>query len=124
MKNWYLNPDTKDVELDLNFNLKFTTSLKEYVAQKIENVLRTFKNEWFLNRDLGLPYYDRILIKNADINDVNNLLRAAVMGIFEIIQILEFDSVYDTETRVYSVSFKAKASDETTTEEVEGVVVI
>lgn len=102
-----MDPATYDIVKDDNFQLRFTATLTEYVAQKIENLLSTFQNEWFLDRSLGLPYYDRILIKNADLDDVDNLFQSTITGVTEVEELLEYESDFDTSQRKYTVTFKA-----------------
>jgi hypothetical protein len=92
------------------------------VSQKIENALSLFEGEWFLNQEAGIPYYDRILIKGADINDVNSIFIAAISAISEVEDILEFETEYDSVLRKYNVTFKVTASE--TGEEVEGTVTV
>lgn len=110
MKNLYLDSLNYDLTLK-NFNLRFTEDVTEYVSQKIENELKTFKKEWFLNRDIGIPYFDRVLIKKADLDDVNNIFRTVVSSIPEVKEVLKFDTFYDNNTRTYTINFKVKASE-------------
>jgi hypothetical protein len=121
MKNLYLNTLEYDLTVE-DFNLKLTSTLTEYVGQKIENTLSTFNGEWFLNFELGIPYYSRILIKNADLSDVNNILLTAIAGINEVQEILEFDTTFDGTERKYTVEFKVVASDGIEEETIEGTV--
>lgn len=122
MRNLYLDPATYDLVVTDVFNLRFTTNLTEYVSQKIENTLSLFQGEWFLDQEAGIPYYDRILIKGADLNDVNSIFIAAVSSIPEVDEIVEFDTTYDNSLRKYTVTFKVMASE--TGEEVEGAVTV
>lgn len=122
MRNLYLDPSTYDLVVTDAFNLRFTTNLTEYVSQKIENTLSLFQGEWFLDQEAGIPYYDRILIKGADLNDVNSIFIAAVSSIPEVDEIVEFDTAYDNSLRKYTVTFKVTASE--TGEEIEGTVTV
>lgn len=122
MKNLYLDPATKDLTIGTDGNYRFTENLSEYVSQKIENNLQTYQNEWFLNPTLGLPYFDRILIKNADLDDVNTLLQAEILKIAEVERILEFDVEFDSVNRIYTVTFSVKITGET--EPLEGEVTL
>jgi hypothetical protein len=104
-KNLYLNANTYDLEIQ-NFNLRMTSNIVEYVAQKIENTLKTFKNEWFLNPDIGIPFYDRILIKGADINDVNTIFQKAVLDIPEVSELISF--IVEQVGRTYTAELEAQ----------------
>lgn len=121
MKNYYLDPLTNDVTLNSTNNLRLTTTFTEYVAQKIINNLKTFKGEWYQNIELGIPYYDRILIKNADLDDINNIFQIEILDIPEVTEILEFEAEFDNENRQYNINFKVLAQEVSGTEvEVEG----
>jgi hypothetical protein len=111
MKNYYIDPLTDDVTLDSTNNLRFTETLTEYVSQKIINNLQTFKGEWYQNIDLGVPYYDRVLIKNPDLDDVDNLFQSEILEVDEVVEILEYESEFDNSTRKYTVNFKVLAQE-------------
>ena len=120
MKNFYLDPATFDLIIDNTFNIRMTENLVEYVSAKIENKLKTFTGEWFLNEDIGLPFFDRILIKNADLNDVTNLFRAEVLSIPEVTGLISFEVDQDNATRTFSITLEASVSEVETT----GVITI
>ena len=113
--NMYLDPVTGDVTTK-NFNLRLTETLTEYVSQKIENKLKTFLNEWYLDRDIGLPYYQRIFTKQADIDDVNSIFRSEINSLDEVVEIIEFEVDYNNTLRKYSIAFNAKIEDPETGE--------
>lgn len=109
-KNLYLDAVNYDLTLS-NFQLRLTDNLTEYMSQKIENVLSTFAGEWFLDFSIGLPYFDRILIKTADLNDVRNIFLIAITGIPEVEEIISFDTDFIVGTRKYTIDFKVKVKD-------------
>jgi hypothetical protein len=88
MRNLYLAQDTHDLVVTDAHNLRFTTTLTEYVSQKIENALS---------------------IKNADLDDVNNIFLVVITGIPEVVEVLEFETDYDNSIRKYTVNFKVLA---------------
>ena len=51
----------------------------EYVRQKISIRLKWFLGEWYLNLVLGVPYYEKILIKNPNRLDVIGYLKRQVL---------------------------------------------
>ena len=119
MRNLSLDTTTYDLAVGLDYNLTFTTTDSEFAAQKIGNKLRTFLGEWFLDRDLGIPFYDRILIKQADLNDVNNLFLMAIKSVEEVEEVISFETDFNGSTREYTINFTVKI---TTGETVEGSV--
>ncbi|KKL60236.1 hypothetical protein LCGC14_2207360 [marine sediment metagenome] len=109
-KNLYLDEINHDLTLT-DFQLRLTDNLTEYMAQKIENVLSTFAEEWFLDFTIGLPYFDRILIKTADQNDVHNIFLMAITDIPEVEEVIEFETDFISSTRTFTVDFKVKVRD-------------
>ena len=109
-KNLYLDETNFDLTLE-NFQLRLTSTLTEYMAQKIENVLSTFAEEWFLDFSIGLPYFDRILIKTADQNDVHNIFLIAITDIPEVEEVIKFETDFISSTRTFTVVFEVKVRD-------------
>lgn len=119
MKNLYLDILNKDLTLTTGKNLRLTVNATEFISQKIENVLLFFKGEWFLNRELGIPYLaqnneDRddptknIFVKNPDISFINTILSAAIEAIEGVEEIISFTTNIDNTTREYSVTYQIK----------------
>lgn len=123
LKNLYQDYITKDLILDTNFNLKWTSNLAEFVSQKIENVLSFVLNEWWLNIELGLDYYGTILIKNPDINYINSLFaREIINRIPEITSIKYLNVIIDTQNRSYSARFSVTASEVVVTGAINNII--
>jgi len=108
--NLYLSPETNDLEVSHDLNLKTTTNTVEELGQKLEVRLAFFQNEWFLNRDFGVPYYERILKKQADLIEVDFILRTIITTTPGVRRVLDFDSVYIGESRVYKVTFSVETT--------------
>ena len=106
----YIDPATRDLAIDADYNLRLTADAGEYVSQKIEARLRWYRGEWFLARSGGVPYFQSILGK-ADLNEVNALLLAAVVNTDGVAEVLDFQVAYDGTEREYSVTFTVRAAD-------------
>ncbi len=113
-KNLYLDVITKDLSLTPTKNLRFTGTNVEFVSQKIENKLKFFQRNWYLDYEAGIPYFDVIFKKNPDINLVTTILRRQIETIPEVQEILMFDVEYNTSTRTYSVYIETQVDDEET----------
>lgn len=122
MRSLYIDPITKDLSVNSSYNLRFTSNVVEYVAQKIEAKLLFFKNEWYLNRSLGIPYIDEtdrrdptknIFIKNPDIDFITNLFLIEINSITEVDQILKLDVDINTTTRTLIIDFEVVALEQT-----------
>jgi hypothetical protein len=86
-----------------------------YVANKIRIALRTFHNEWFLNINAGLPYYEDILIKNPNLDFVSDLYQSEILSISEVDSLDEFTLSLNA-TRQLDIFFIAILTDGTTVE--------
>lgn len=112
-KNLYLDVINKDLTLTEEKNLKLTSTLTEFVSQKIENVLLFFKEEWFLDFEKGIPYFESIYTKNPDINLINTIYIRELRTIPEIEKILKFDVEFDARERQLTIDFEVLATDGT-----------
>ena len=92
-----------------NGDLKLTLNQSESLAQRLKVKLSTFQGEWFLNDQLGLPYYQRIFTKGVSKATVDTIYLRAISSEPEVIQVLDFDSSMDNANRIYSLSFKVRS---------------
>ena len=105
------DPDTDDMTLDANHQLARTESLADIVADRIRTRLRTFRGEHFLDRDLGVPYFEEVFKKNPDVERVRNLLLATTSEVEGVLKVLSFDTTFDAGSRIFSVRFKVLADE-------------
>jgi hypothetical protein len=119
MKNLYLDPLTNDLAVQ-NYQLRLTTDMTEWLSQKIENRLKLVLGEWFVNQSLGLPYFDKILKKNADIVLVNSIFLKTIKDtkitfagqVYGVKRILDFTVDYDNSARKYTLDFRVLSTEE------------
>ncbi len=109
--NLYLDPTTYDLILDGNFNLRITQTYTEWLSQKIENVLKTFKGEWFANFTIGVPFYESILKKNPNVTEVNAIFQNKIKGIDGVAELTKFDVSYDNSERTYSIDIEVLSNE-------------
>ena len=81
------------------------------VVQRLTIRLRLFASEWFLDRRKGVPYYERILVKNPDLGVVAATLQAVVLKTEGIVRLLTYQQRLDTDARALIVSLTAEATD-------------
>ena len=67
--------------------------------------LRLFLGEAFLNLEDGVPWYQQILVKNADKATVDGLLRDTILGTPGVTGLLAFNSTQNRSKRMMTVSF-------------------
>jgi hypothetical protein len=105
VKNLFLDPLTGDLSLR-NFNIRFTESQTEWLSQKLENKLKTIFGEWFANQFLGIEYFQKILKKQANLDEVGTLFKTQIKNTQGVSKILQFSIDYERNTRKYIVNFE------------------
>lgn len=86
------------------------TSGRQFISgiEEIEQTIRTrwklFLGEYFRDVSDGTPWFQRILVKNANLDEVNSILKNRITRTDGVIQILRFSPVFNNQTRTYSVS--------------------
>lgn len=110
MRSLYINPLTYDIET-IDNNLRFTENVTEWLSAKIEARLKTFYQEWFVNRTIGVPYFEEILKKQVDINNVQVILSDVIKQTTGVEELVSFIIDYNGTTRKYSYTFKVTAID-------------
>lgn len=109
-----LKIDTATGDLDLSTNDAILLSDGDDIRQHLRIRLRTFRGSWFLDLNVGIPFYDNILVKNPSINVVRSILRQAILTTPGITGIDTFSFDYDGDTRTLNIELVARitSSDE------------
>ena len=90
---------------------QLTTATSENLAQRLSIRLKTFKGEWFLDENLGIDYFGQVIGKNRKKATIDALLQSEIVRDAEVLQIAEYDSVYDNTLRKLNISFKIRTLD-------------
>lgn len=80
------------------------------VRQNVIQRLKTYLGEWFLNTQIGIPYYEQILIKNPSRGNVDGIFQNAILNTPGIVSLDKYKAVFDTQVRRYEVSFRATST--------------
>lgn len=80
----------------------------EYVRQKLSSRFKFFLGEWFLDRRLGIPYYQDVFVKNPDMLLVRSIFRQVVLGTPGIVSLPRFKALFDSATRKLSFDIGAQ----------------
>lgn len=96
----------------INFDLAFTGATDVYAAQKIRLKLSIFANEWYLNNTIGIDYFNNVLIKDPDINLIEDIFKTKILEMPEIQELISFEQEFDTALRKLTTTFKAKLVDD------------
>jgi hypothetical protein len=87
-----------------NGDLVLTTG-QEAIKQHILQRLKSYRGEWFLNIEDGVPYFQDILKKNPNPRAVDGALKVAIVETPGVTELTSFDLKYDTLTRGLKLSF-------------------
>lgn len=95
----------KDGDLVIkNGDLKLTEN-KTVIQQQIKRALLTLKGEWFLNKDLGIPYYQEILGQKNSIDTIKDIFVAAIQRIDGVKELVTLNLHLDNLKRSLSINF-------------------
>lgn len=90
-------------DLDIvNFDLQLTND-NQVVAQRVKQALLLFKGEWFLNRDIGIPYFENILGTRNSIDSVRSIFINAIRNVDGVKDLKEFNMDFEDETRLLAI---------------------
>lgn len=96
--------------LDSNWDMHLTAGNKiarvvgvDQVSQHIKERLQFFYEEWFLDRDAGLPWYQDIFVKPENLGLVEALIKKEIIETRGVKSLLEFSASFDKQTRGYTV---------------------
>ena len=103
-----LSPSFGDLMYDNN-GVTVTVDQADSVAQKLSIKLRTFKTEWFINTDTGIPYYQEIFGKVRNKQTIDAIFQKAILEEPDVLEIVEFSSSIDV-GRTYSLIFRVRTS--------------
>lgn len=72
------NPVIGDLYIGPDGNFAMTSTLSEEVAQLLYTRFRLFRGEWFLQPEIGVPYYQSILGVKVSLTIVSRILQQVV----------------------------------------------
>ncbi len=102
----------KQVGGDIDPTFKFTETLQEYAAIRLQENLSLFLGEWFLDTRQGLPYFRVIIGQRYDAAAVDSMFRRGALGSPGVASVDQLISRFDRKTRVLSIpSFKIRLKD-------------
>ena len=102
-----LDPVTHDI-IYINGKTLVTQSKADVVAQRLKIKLSTFLGEWFLDLDVGIPYFQQILNKIRNKSTVDTIFQKAIMEDPDVIEMISYTSDLDGRTRTFSLDFAVR----------------
>lgn len=99
-----LDPTTGDLALS-GGDLVLVSGV-EAIAQDLRFRLRFFAGEWFADIDQGLPYFDQVLVKNPNVDQVRGIFRDCILGTDGVKNLLDLSLAFDSALRTLTLTFK------------------
>jgi hypothetical protein len=79
----------------------------DFIIQRVTIRLKYFINDWFLNINFGLPYFEEILVKNPNAVAISDLIKNMILTTPGVEEITEFTFDYQAAQRFLAINFKA-----------------
>lgn len=105
-----LDPVTHDLIIE-NFQYKEISTKTEDLTQRIKIKLLTFKGEWFLDEDYGIPYFQDIFVKGITKEGVDDIFRVAISNEPDVVALTEYSSEFDNSTRIYTLTATVRTTE-------------
>lgn len=96
-----------DGDLDLEGGAKFTSGI-EGVTQLVGIAIKLFKEEWFLNLDKGMPWFQEILGEKYDEVNARRRLSEKILAVPGMVEIISLEMSFDATTRKMSVTHELR----------------
>jgi len=109
MTDILLDPETHDT-LFINGTTPVTYENRLTVAQRLKIKLLTFRGEYFLNTTEGIPYFQTIFKRGVSKSTIDTIFQEAILSEPDVLEIIEFNSIIDVQTRTYQLSFKVRTN--------------
>lgn len=96
-------------------DLILTTTKTEICAQTLGITLKTFRGEWFLNSNFGVPYLQEIVGIARKKETVDKIFLAQIANNVYVDNIDSYTSSFDLNERYYSMTVNVSVGEETVT---------
>ena len=107
-----------DLDLSLLTDVQLSTGLQA-VTQGVIIRIQTFRNEWFLDLDVGVDWFGRILGQKFNDSVIRAEIRRAILDTDDDIEILTLDTEFNRGTRDLRIDFEIRTVFGDTAEELE-----
>ena len=105
INNLAINQNTGDLDESAN-QINQVTEL-DAVAQNLYSTLKLFLGEYWLNKSLGVAYYEVIFQKNVDLSIKKTLIKNEILKKEYVIEITKFEAAFDSPDRKLGIVFSA-----------------
>lgn len=78
------------------------------VVQHVRTRLLFYKNEWFLNRNSGVAYFQEIFVKPSNPAATESIIKTEIIRTPGILSLITFAMEFDSVSRKLSITFTAE----------------
>lgn len=86
------------------------TEQDEAIQHKIGQELKFFFAEWFLNQNRGIPYFQRIYVKNPDPEFLDATFKNVILSVDGVVRITRWNLQIDSATRLLQLDFTVETN--------------
>lgn len=104
---------------DLLINESGDFTIIDSVRQGIQIKLRWIKGEWVFNPEMGVPYFESILVKTPNRALIEKTLRDQILSVPSVTSVGSINLAMDKQKRTLSAKFTAKTTEGEVESEVE-----
>lgn len=97
----------RDFDSDGDYAINSFITESPATIQAVATRLRLFRGEWFLNLESGIPWFQRVFVKPANLSRTERLIKDTISQTEGVGELLEFNMVFNAESRGTSVEFSA-----------------
>jgi hypothetical protein len=117
-----LTSDDDGYDIPVLLGEQLTVTNSEQVAQSIKQRLLHFLDEWFLDKEAGTEWYEKVFQRPVDKNGIDIVLKKRILDTNGVTSLKSYSSTFNKGDRNFSVDFKY--TDEFTTTDQTGSVTI
>lgn len=81
------------------------------VVQNVRSRLLMYFSEWFLDTTAGIPYFEEIFVKPANIANTESILKQTILQTPGFDELTDFAMDFDSSSRKFLVSFSGTTVD-------------
>lgn len=101
-----LDVDAHDLDIE-GGDLKLAVD----VGQAVDIRLRFFRNDWFLNLSIGIPYFEQIFVKNPRLDEIAAIFREEIAATPGVIRVLSCEASLDKVERLLTITWSAETTE-------------
>ena len=87
-----------------------TIDAGDQVVQHVRTRLLTYLEEWFLDTTAGLPYFQQIFIKPANLTLTEAVIRNEILETSDVEKLISFEFTFNKTKRTLEVKFEAQTT--------------